>query len=56
MSPEYLEKTFASFAHPDGFTIILNGTAGAGTVRGNAKVKLYAKYNSRALMYEVLMV
>lgn len=32
MSAEYLEKTFADFSDPDGMTIILNGTSGAGTV------------------------
>lgn len=32
MSAEYLEKTFADFTDPDGTTLILNGTSGAGTV------------------------
>lgn len=32
MSPEYLEETFNSFADPDGCTLILNATSGAGTV------------------------
>ncbi|KAF8871288.1 P-loop containing nucleoside triphosphate hydrolase protein [Infundibulicybe gibba] len=31
MSPEYLEETFSSFAEPDGATLIINGTSGAGT-------------------------
>ena len=33
MSAKYLEKTFASFSDPEGSTIILNGTSGAGTVK-----------------------
>jgi superfamily II DNA/RNA helicase len=32
MSQEYLDQTFDSFNDPDGNTIILNATSGAGTV------------------------
>lgn len=40
MSEEYLEKTYTDFANPDGFTLMINGTSGAGTVRHTLIIKV----------------